>query len=166
MENKVSIPKYIAGLLLSGIISDTLLLESPTTTDVDRLVAKQLSKISGLDIKKYGLELLSSGVSIDGLTANEIIFKDFKVDGVSINSSDQVEFLSIMGNMKDKDDAASLYSSLDKMPKSIKKVVEPVMNIDKIKNIGNGWDIKNEKKKEIDPRLAKLTELLDDTGKE
>lgn len=83
MENKVSIPKYIAGLLLSGIISDTLLLASPTTTDVDRLVAKQLSKISGLDIKKYGLELLSSGVSIDGLTANEIIFKDFKTYKVS-----------------------------------------------------------------------------------
>ena len=39
-------------------------------------------------------------------------------------------------------------------------------SIDKIKNVGNGWDIKNEKKKEIDPRLAKLTELLDDTGKE
>ncbi len=83
IENKVSIPKYIAGLLLSGIISDTLLLASPTTTDIDKLVAKKLAKISGLDIKKYGLELLSSGVSIEGLTANEIIFKDFKTYKVS-----------------------------------------------------------------------------------
>lgn len=83
LENKVSIPKYIAGLLLSGIISDTLLLASPTTTDIDRLVARKLAKLSGLDIKKYGLELLSSGVSIDGLTANEVIFKDFKTYKVS-----------------------------------------------------------------------------------
>ena len=39
-------------------------------------------------------------------------------------------------------------------------------NIEEIKNSGNGWELVNEKKKEIDPRLAKLTELLDDSGKE
>lgn len=39
-------------------------------------------------------------------------------------------------------------------------------SIDKIESNSDGWDIKNENKKEIDPRLAKLTELLDDIGKE
>lgn len=77
-ENNIKIPKYIAGLLLSGIISDTLLLQSPTTTEIDRLVSTDLAKLAKLDIKEYGLELLSSGISIDGLSANDIIFKDFK----------------------------------------------------------------------------------------
>ncbi len=78
-ENNVKITKTMASLMLSGIISDTLLLQSPTTTEKDRIVANELARISGLDLNKYGLELLSSGVKIDGLTANEIVFKDFKV---------------------------------------------------------------------------------------
>lgn len=77
-ENNVKIPKYIAGLLFSGIISDTLLLQSPTTTNLDKLVASDLSKLVGVDTKKIGLEILSSGISIDGLTARDIVFKDFK----------------------------------------------------------------------------------------
>lgn len=77
-ENNVKIPMYIAGLLLSGIISDTLLLQSPTTSQIDRLVATDLAKIAKLDINKYGLELLSSGISIDGMSANDIVFKDLK----------------------------------------------------------------------------------------
>ena len=77
-EQGVNIPRAIAGIMLSGIISDTLLLASPTTTTADRDVAKELSSIAGVDIKKYGLELLTSGVSIDGLSPAEIIFKDFK----------------------------------------------------------------------------------------
>lgn len=78
-ENNVKISKDMAALMLSGIISDTLLLQSPTTTSKDRMVAEYLAKISGLDLNAYGLELLSSGVSIDNLTANEIIFKDCKI---------------------------------------------------------------------------------------
>lgn len=78
-ENNVKISKQMAALMLSGIISDTLLLQSPTTTSKDRMVAGDLAKIAGLDLNTYGLELLSSGVSIDNLSANEIVFKDFKI---------------------------------------------------------------------------------------
>lgn len=78
-ENNVKIDKTMASLMLSGIISDTLLLQSPTTTEKDRLVAKDLAHIAKLDLNTYGLELLSSGVSIEGLTANDILFKDFKI---------------------------------------------------------------------------------------
>lgn len=78
-ENNVKIDKTMAALMLSGIISDTLLLQSPTTTEKDRLVAADLARIAKLDLNTYGLELLSSGVSIEGLTANEILFKDFKI---------------------------------------------------------------------------------------
>jgi manganese-dependent inorganic pyrophosphatase len=77
-EQGIKIPKNIAGLMLSGIVSDTLLLASPTTTDLDRKVATELAKIAKVDLKTYGIELLGSGVSIEGMTKEEVIYKDFK----------------------------------------------------------------------------------------
>ena len=77
-ENNIEIPKDIAGLMLSGILSDTLCLKSPTTTKVDIEIANALAKIAEVEVEKYGLELLESGVSIKGLNADDIIFKDSK----------------------------------------------------------------------------------------
>lgn len=78
MEYGVKIPKDIAGIMLSGIISDTLLFASPTTTDLDKKAAAVLAKITGVNMDEYGMELLASGVSIKGLTIDEVIYKDFK----------------------------------------------------------------------------------------
>ena len=77
-ENNITIPKDIAGIMLSGILSDTLGLSSPTTTDEDKKVVEILSRIAGVDYKEYGLELLESGVSIKGLKPDDIVFKDNK----------------------------------------------------------------------------------------
>ena len=77
-ESKLDIPKDIAGLMLSGILSDTLCLKSPTTTDKDREAAEDLAKTAEVSISEYGLELLKSGVSIKNLKADDIIFKDCK----------------------------------------------------------------------------------------
>ena len=77
-ENHIEIPKDIAGIMLSGIISDTLCLKSPTTTKIDKEIAEDLAKIAGVDLEKYGLELLESGISIDGLHADDIVYKDCK----------------------------------------------------------------------------------------
>lgn len=78
MEQNIKIPSDIAGLMLSGIISDTLLLASPTTTEIDKDVAKKLALLAKVDLQAYGMELLSSGVSIKGMSKEEIIYKDFK----------------------------------------------------------------------------------------
>lgn len=77
-EHGIDIPKDIAGIMLSGILSDTLCLKSPTTTKVDIDVANRLAKLADVDIDRYGVDLLASGVSIDGLSSNEIIMKDCK----------------------------------------------------------------------------------------
>ena len=53
-ENNVKIPSDIAGLMLSGILSDTLILKSPTTTELDVEVVNDLSKLAGVDYEKYG----------------------------------------------------------------------------------------------------------------
>ncbi|PLX89252.1 MAG: inorganic diphosphatase [Desulfuromonas sp.] len=69
----------IAGLLLSGLLSDTVLLKSPTTTDVDRDIAEWLSTLSGLDLDQYGAELFASGsVIASGQSARQLILGDFK----------------------------------------------------------------------------------------
>lgn len=77
-ENNIKVPRNIAGLMASAIISDTLLLTSPTTTirDIDALT--ELSKIAKIKYKKYGTELLKQGMSIKGLTNYAMLHKDFK----------------------------------------------------------------------------------------
>ncbi len=79
MENNISIPYKIAGLLLSGILSDTLILKSPTTTNQDREASLNLAKIVNLDINNYGLKMLKAGSSIKNKTIEQIIYNDFKI---------------------------------------------------------------------------------------
>jgi len=57
--HQVRIPPEIAGLLLSGILSDTLILTCRTTTERDRLMADRLAELAGVAIKKYGKELFT-----------------------------------------------------------------------------------------------------------
>ena len=78
-ENLIPIPKQMAGLMLSGILSDTLILKSPTTTDMDKEVVDELCKIAELDYQKYGLEMLEAGSDLKGKTPIDIIYMDFKI---------------------------------------------------------------------------------------
>lgn len=77
-ENNIKIPKNIAGLMLSGILSDTLILKSPTTTNIDKDAVNNLSRIAKVDYKKYGFDMLSYGTKIVGKTKEEILYTDFK----------------------------------------------------------------------------------------
>ena len=78
IEEKVPIPKNIAGIMLSAILSDTLLLTSPTTTEDDRFVAVKLANIAKVDIDNYGTEMLKAASSIVGKSVEELIKMDFK----------------------------------------------------------------------------------------
>ena len=78
-ENLIPIPKQMAGLMLSGILSDTLILKSPTTTDLDRSVVTELSNLIGIDYKEYGINMLKAGSSIKGKTPYEVLYTDFKI---------------------------------------------------------------------------------------
>ncbi len=77
-EAKVKPPKNIAGLMLSGIISDTLIFHSPTSTVLDERAAKDLARIAKVDINKYAKEMFEAAASIKGKTIEEIIYDDFK----------------------------------------------------------------------------------------
>ncbi|MCT7824910.1 MAG: manganese-dependent inorganic pyrophosphatase [Lactobacillus iners] len=77
-ENGVEIPANIAGIMLSAIISDTLLLKSPTTTQDDKNAVEFLAKVAGVDYQEYGLSLLKAGTNIASKTEKELINLDAK----------------------------------------------------------------------------------------
>lgn len=76
--HQVQIPADIAGLLLSGIISDTLNLTLSTTTDSDREVADKLVELAGVDRSKYAQELLHASINIGSKTTAELVAADFR----------------------------------------------------------------------------------------
>src|SRR5699024_8013739 len=76
--NNIKIEQNIAGLMLSAIISDTLLLKSPTTTDKDKKAVEELAKIANIDLSTYGLDMLKAGTNLDKYTEQELINLDAK----------------------------------------------------------------------------------------
>jgi len=74
----IAIPKDVAGLLLSAVISDTVLFRSPTCTPTDREAAEKLANIAGVDIEKYGMEMLKAGANVSDLTPDQIVHNDMK----------------------------------------------------------------------------------------
>ncbi|HHG6294688.1 TPA: manganese-dependent inorganic pyrophosphatase [Streptococcus suis] len=84
-ENGVTPPKEVAGLLLSGLISDTLLLKSPTTHATDPQVAAELAEIAGVNLEEYGLALLKAGTNLASKSAEELIDIDAKNFGLNGN---------------------------------------------------------------------------------
>ena len=76
--NNIEIPAQMAGLMLSAIISDTLLLKSPTTNEKDKKALAELAKIADIDVNIYGLDMLKAGTNLDKYTEDELIRLDAK----------------------------------------------------------------------------------------
>ena len=77
-EKGINIPKNIAGLLCSAILSDTLVFRSPTCTIVDKMAAEALAQIAGIDCKTYGIEMFTAGSNLKDKTPAEILYQDYK----------------------------------------------------------------------------------------
>lgn len=78
-ESNIILTNEISGLILSGILSDTLLLTSPTTTEIDKAVVIKLSQILNIDYKEYGLNMLKAGTNFGNSSINKIINTDLKI---------------------------------------------------------------------------------------
>ena len=83
---------------------------------------------------KVFIKSLNGNLVIPESVASKI-FRDIEIDGHVIDAADQGKFLEIASNIDEDVSATEIYSLVDKMPSSVKVVVEPYMNIDKIKNI-------------------------------
>ncbi|SCW78154.1 manganese-dependent inorganic pyrophosphatase [Paenibacillus tianmuensis] len=101
-ENGVAIPKEIAGLMLSAIISDSLLFKSPTCTDEDVAAARELAEIAGVNADAYGLDMLKAGADLSDKTIAQLISLDakefqmgnYKVEIAQVNAVDTNDVLS------------------------------------------------------------------------
>lgn len=101
-ENAVPVSPRIAGLMLSAIISDTLLLKSPTCTAEDVAAAHELAAVAGVDLDVYGLEMLRAGASVAGKSVAQLLAQDSKefsmggskVEVAQVNVVDVNEVLS------------------------------------------------------------------------
>jgi manganese-dependent inorganic pyrophosphatase len=71
-------PARDAGLLLSALLSDTVILKSPTSTPLDATLAAWLAELAGVDMETYGEEMFAAGSELEGYDAKAIIGRDQK----------------------------------------------------------------------------------------
>ena len=97
------------------------------------MAPNKLSKLTdeiskGLIVNKNNLETLNK-------TIYESIpnFKEIEIDGIIISVEDQISYMNEMKDLNESSSASELYSKIDNLPDSIKSVVKPFMDIDKIK---------------------------------
>lgn len=132
-ENKIEIPKNMAGLMISGILSDTLSLTSPTTTDFDKEAVLKLAKIIDFDYNEYAINMFKAGTSLKEKSKNEIVNEDIKlypVDDIKFAVS-QVFTLNFEEIINEKDDYINLIEKI-KIDKDCELVLLCVTDI--IKN--------------------------------
>lgn len=102
-ENNIEIPKEIASLMLSAIISDTLLFNSPTCTETDRAIAERLAVIAELDPKIYGMKMIAMGSMLSDESPTQVLNQDrkkfmfgqYKVTIAQMNTGDFDGFFKI-----------------------------------------------------------------------
>lgn len=86
-ESGLSAPPNVAGVMLAGLLSDTLILTSPTTTERDREAANRLARwafspgsvLAGESIKSYGEKILSASAGLGNRSPEEIVTTDMKI---------------------------------------------------------------------------------------
>lgn len=90
-------------------------------------ITDEISK--GLIVNTTNIEKLSKNI------LNNTTHSDIKIDNITISYENQLKFINLMSKYNKNSNINKMYSEIDKLPKSIKKVIEPKMNIKKIKKI-------------------------------
>ncbi|MBP1990038.1 manganese-dependent inorganic pyrophosphatase [Paenibacillus eucommiae] len=108
-EKGIAIRKEAAGLMLSAIVSDTLLLKSPTCTEEDVAAAHELAEIAGVNIETYGLDMLKAGADLSDKTISQLISLDakefqmgsYKVEIAQVNAVDTNDVLARQAELEE-----------------------------------------------------------------
>ena len=94
-ERNIDIPIDIAGCLISGILSDTLILKSPTTTNIDKEAVEELARILRISYEEYGMMLLKAGTSLRGMSKEDVLYNDFKLYTVNDKTFGIGQFITL-----------------------------------------------------------------------
>jgi len=103
-----TIERKEAILMASAIISDTLLLKSPTTTQKDKKALEELETIAGINVNEYGLEMLKAGTDLSSFSIDEILhldakkidFKEVKSMVNQVNTADISEVMTLKADLE------------------------------------------------------------------
>ncbi|MFC3041491.1 manganese-dependent inorganic pyrophosphatase [Virgibacillus xinjiangensis] len=115
-ENNVKVSKQTAGLLVSAIISDSLLLKSPTCTQEDVDAAKELAEIAGVDLEKYGLDMLKAGADLSDKSMVELLTMDAKEFSMGDAKVEIAQVNTV--------DASTIYENQQELEKEINNIIE------------------------------------------
>ncbi|MDO4666587.1 MAG: manganese-dependent inorganic pyrophosphatase [Streptococcus sp.] len=141
-EHGVEVPKEIAGLLLSGLISDTLLLKSPTTHPTDLVIAPELAKLAGVQLEEYGLSMLKAGTNLANKTAEELIdidAKTFELNGnaVRVAQVNTVDIAEVLERQAELESAIRTTNSQNNYSDFVLMITDIVNSNSEILAIGN-----------------------------
>ncbi|MBR4074087.1 MAG: putative manganese-dependent inorganic diphosphatase, partial [Firmicutes bacterium] len=121
LENDAEITPDIAGLLCAAILSDTLMFRSPTCTAVDKMAAKALAAIAGIDPEEFAGEMFRAGSDFGDKTEEDLFYQDFKTFVIKdvhfgagqVNSMDKEELKALKERMVSYIQGASKERGLD-----------------------------------------------------
>ncbi|MGT2801466.1 manganese-dependent inorganic pyrophosphatase [Streptococcus henryi] len=144
-EAGVELPKEVAGLLLSGLISDTLLLKSPTTAASDPQVAKELAEIAGVSLEEYGLEILKAGTNLASKSAEELIdidAKTFELNGnkVRVAQVNTVDINEVLARQADIEAAMTASNAANGYSDFVLMITDILNSNSEILALGNNMD--------------------------
>ena len=77
-RQNVELPAHIARVLLSALLTDTVIMKSPTTTDVDRDIAQFLGEVGNVDPVEFGLEVFKSRAVNGDVPVEKLVGADSK----------------------------------------------------------------------------------------
>ncbi len=122
----IKLPDSITKFILKESMVDNVLLSSSDKVSFIKLI-KNLDSSNQDQIIKQLSKMPES--------IQKILLPDSKIKGVLITTNDKLKFLSIVGNLNEKASVNTLYKIVDKLPKNIKGLVKPKLDIVKIKSI-------------------------------
>ncbi len=127
-KNIISYLNQIPDSVLSIILPETSYNNEVIKSGDKKVLLEVVSNING---EKFD----SDQINNIPLSIKKVLLNDTKIDNKIITSEDKFELLNIMGDVTDKDDINTIYKKVDELPKNIKSVLEPKMNMNNIKSI-------------------------------
>jgi manganese-dependent inorganic pyrophosphatase len=151
---EVEIPKDLAGAMMCAILSDTVIFKSPTCTKVDTKICKELALIAGIeDYKELGLEMFTVKSQVDGVSAIDLIKRDFKnfdmhgtkvgigqleVVDLSIFDDKKEDLIKAMNTLKEKDGYDTVLLLLTDIMAMGSQIL---VSTNSIENIKKAWNV-------------------------
>ncbi len=116
-QNGMEPSRPAAGMLLAAVLSDTVLLNSPTTTDRDRVVVEFLERALDVDAMEFGGEMFESGSDVTDVPADEIVGRDAKEYQLPTGETIAIAQIEVVGKGL-LDRATELRDALERMRES------------------------------------------------